>query len=177
MSTTTDTYDRVRQAQETMTGAAGARMRDAKAILSLVPTPANGMLNPTDAITQYGRVTKRLVEVNVEYVRDLAGAVRKHLTGLAGVLKDEVVTAANVANKQAEKFEQAAIEEADEIQQAERAGLRRAKKATRDAAAERYQDATKAELSEELGKRVLMKSGNVDELRDRLIENDLQAQE
>jgi hypothetical protein len=35
---------------------------------------------------------------------------------------------------------------------------------------------TKVELSEELGARDLPKSGNVDELRDRLIEADLQGE-
>ncbi len=173
---TTDTYNnRMRQAQDTMMGAAGARMRDAKALVKLVPTPGNGLLSPTDAIQQYGRVSKRLLEVNVEYVRDLAVAVRKHVTGLAGVMKDEVVTAANVANNQAEKLEEAAIEQAEEIQRQERAEARRAKRAAREAAAERYQEMTKAELSEELAKRDLPKSGNVDELRERLVDSDLQA--
>jgi hypothetical protein len=51
---------------------------------------------------------------------------------------------------------------------------RQAKKAARDAAAERYEHMTKVELSEELAARDLPKTGNVDELRDRLIENDLQ---
>lgn len=176
MSTTTDTYsNRVGQAQDTMMGSAAARMRGAKALMNMVPTPGNGLLSPTDAIQQYGRVTKRLVEVNVEYMRDLAGAVRKHVTGLAGVLKDEVVTSARVANNQAEKLEEAAIEQAEELQRVERAEARRAKRAAREAAAERYQDMTKAELSDELAKRDMTKSGNVDELRERLVESDLQT--
>ena len=63
-----------------------------------------------------------------------------------------------------EKFEETAADQADEIQRAERAAVRRARKAPRDAAAERYEDMTKVELSEELGARDLPKSGNVDEL-------------
>jgi hypothetical protein len=172
---TTDTSDRMRQGQAPVTGAAGARLRDAKAILSLVPTPRNGLLNPTEALNQSARLTKRLVEVNVTYVWDLAGAVRKHVTGLAGVLKDEVLTTAKVANNQAGKLEEAVIEQADEIQRAERLEARRAKKAARDAAAERYENMTKVELSDELGKRDLAKSGNVDDLRERLIDDDLQT--
>jgi len=172
---TTDTYrDRMGQAQETMASATQARIRDTKALLHLVPTPRNGLLNPVEAFTQSARLTNRLMQVNVEYVRDLAGAVRKHITGLAGVVKDEVVTVANLANTQAEKLEDAALEQAEEIERAERAAARRAKKAARDAAAARYEDMTKVELSEELGQRGLVKSGNVDDLRDRLIENDLQ---
>ena len=169
-----DTYtSRIREAQETVTGAAEARMRDAQALFSLSPTPGNALFNPTEAINQYGRVTKRLVEVNAEYVRDLVGAVRRHVTGLAGVLKDEVVTTAKLANSQAERLEDAALERADQIKQAEHAAARRAKRAVHDAAEERYQNMTKAELSDELAKRDLVKTGNVDDLRERLIDDDL----
>jgi hypothetical protein len=173
--TTTESSNRARHLQETMAGAAEARMRDASAMLRLVPTPANGLLNPSDIINQYGRLSKRLLEVNMEYVRDLAGAVRKHVTGLAGVMKDEVVTTAQLANDQAEKLEEAAIERADEIERAERAAARRARKAAHDAAAERFQEMTKAELADELAERHLPKTGNVDELRERLIDDDLRA--
>ena len=111
---TTDTSDRMRYTQETMNGTARARMRDAKALLGLVPTPRNGLLNPTEVLNQSARLTKRLIEVNVTYVWDLAGAVRKHVTGLAGVVKDEVLTSAKVANDQAGKLEEAVIEQADD---------------------------------------------------------------
>ena len=97
-------------------------MRDAQALFSLTPTPGNALFNTTDAIRQYGRVTKRLVEVNAEYVWDLAAAVRKHVTGLAGVWKDEVVTTAKLANSTAEKLEDAELEKAEEVQRTERAG-------------------------------------------------------
>jgi hypothetical protein len=173
--TATNAYNDIRRAQETLSDAASARARDVGALFSMVPSLGNGMLNPTDAITQYGRVAKRLVEVNLEYVTDLAGAVRKHIKGLAGVLKDEVVTTAKVANDQAEKLEVAAIEQADEIQRAERAAARRAKKVAHDAAAERYANMTKVELSNELGNRHLPKAGTVDGLRERLIDSDIQA--
>ena len=174
MSTTEQYLTRVKQAKETAEGVSEARGRDAKALLSLIPTPGNGLLSPSDLIDQNRRIAKRFVEVNVEYVQDLAGAVRKHLTGLASVLKDEVVTTGKLANQQAEKYQEAAIDQAEEIQRAERAAARQAKKAARDAAAERYEHMTKVELSEELAARDLPKTGNVDELRDRLIENDLQ---
>ena len=175
MSTTEQYLTRVKQAKETAQGVSEARSRDAKAFLGLIPTPSNGLLSPGDMIDQNRRIAKRFVEVNVEYVQDLAGAVRKHLTGLAGVLKDEVVTTGKLANEQAEKYQEAAIDQAEEIQRAERAAARQARKAARDAAAERYEHMTKVELSEELAARDLPKTGNVDELRERLIENDLEA--
>ena len=67
-----------------------------------------------------------------------------------------------------------AEEQANEIQRAQRAEARRARKAARDAAAERYQEMTKVELCDQLAARDLPKTGNVDELRDRLIDADLQ---
>jgi hypothetical protein len=173
MSTTTPYLTRVRQAQETVKGASEARVRDAKAVFKLVPTRRNGLLKPGEALDQTARLTKRLTQVNVDYVRDLAGVTRRHVSGLAGVVKDEVLTTAKLANKQADKLEEVVLEQADEVQRAERAAARRAKKAAHDASAEQYQDMTKVELSEELASRDLPKTGNVDELRDRLIASDL----
>ena len=174
MSTTTDYATRIQQAQETISSVSEARVRDAKALLHLVPTPGNGFLSPSDVMDQNVRIAKSFLEVNVNYVKELAIAVRNHVIGLTGVLVDEVATTAKLANAQAEKAEEAAIDQAEEIVRAERAAARRAKKAAADAAAERYQDMTKIELSEALAARDLPKTGNVDELRDRLIENDLQ---
>jgi flagellar biosynthesis/type III secretory pathway protein FliH len=134
------------------------------------------MFNPVEAVNESTRLTKRLVQVNVDYARDLAGAVRKHVTGLVDIMNDEVLTSARLVNHQAEKLEEAALEEAEQIEQAERAEAQRARKAAHDAAVERYQEMTKVELSEELGKRELPRTGNVDVLRDRLIDDDLKVQ-
>ena len=57
----------------------------------------------------------------MEYVQDLAGAVRKHVTGLAGVLKDEMVPTAKITTAQVERLEEAAADQADELQRTERA--------------------------------------------------------
>jgi hypothetical protein len=175
MSTISTDYDRMRKARETMSGVAEARVRDAKALFSLVPSPGNGLVHPNEVFEQNRRIAKRLVEVNVEYVRDLAGAVRRHVTGLAGVLVDEVTTTAKLANEQAERVEDRAIQEAEEIVRVERAEVRRAKRAARQASEQKYAEMTKIELSEELGNRDLPKTGNVDELRERLVEADLES--
>jgi hypothetical protein len=170
---TTETY--MRQAQAAFADMANSWFQPTKTLFESVPTTSYGLLNPTEAFAQMSRVSQRLAEVNLEYLQNLAGAVRQHVTGLASVLNDEMTTTAKVATAQVEKFEEAAADQADEIQRAERAAVRRARKAARDAAAERYQDMTKVELSEELGARDLPKSGNVDELRGRLTEADLQG--
>ena len=168
----TETY--MRQAQAALSDLADGWYQPTKALFQSVPTTNYGFFNPTEAFAQASRLSQRLAEVNLEYVQDLAGAVRKHVTGLASLLSDEMATTAKVTTDQVEKLEKAAADQADEIQRAERAAVRQAKKAARDAAAERYQEMTKVELSEELEARDLPKSGNVDELRDRLTEADLQ---
>ena len=168
---TTETY--MRQAQAAWTDMANGWYQPTKALFRSVPTTSYGFLNPTEAFAQASRLSQRLAEVNIEYVQDLAGAVRKHVTGLASVLKDEMATTAKVTIDQVEKLEEAAADQADEVQRAERAAVRRARKAARDAAAERYQEMTKVELSEELGARDLPKTGNVDELRERLTDADV----
>ena len=176
MSTTNDYATRVKQAQKTVSGVSEARGRDAKALFTLIPKPGKGLVRPSDVIGQNRRIAKRLIDVNVEYVKGVASVALEYVSGLAGVLKDEVVTTGKLANQQAEKYQEAAIDQAGEIQRAERAAARQARKAARDAAAERYEHMTKVELSDELEKRDLPKTGNVEELRERLIEADLQAQ-
>jgi hypothetical protein len=175
VSTTTDYSTRITQARETVSSVSEARMRDAKALLHLVPTPGNGFLSPSDVLDQNRRIAKNLVLVNANYVKELAMAVRNHVTGLAGVLADEVVTTAKLANTEAEKAQENFISEAEEIVRAERAEVRRQKRAAREEAAQRYQEMTKVELSEELDKRNMPTTGNVDELRERLIDSDLEA--
>ncbi len=173
--TTVDTYAQtLRQMQQAMTDTAKGWLQPASAAFSTAPTSGYGLLDPTEAFGQMTRLTQRVVSVNVEYLEDLAGAVRKHVSGLTSVLKDEVVTSVTLASDQAEKFEDAAVEQANEIERAQRAEARRVKKAARDAAAERYQEMTKVELSDQLASRDLPKTGNVDELRERLIDADLQ---
>jgi hypothetical protein len=79
--------------------------------------------------------------------------------------------AEQAAREQAEKAEQAEQAEkalALQARQADREQARRAHKRAR----ERYEGRTKAELSDQLAKRELPKTGNVDELIERLVEAD-----
>jgi Mg-chelatase subunit ChlI len=72
------------------------------------------------------------------------------------------------AREQAQKAEQAKQELARQARQAEREQARRAHKRAR----ERYEGLTKAELSDQLAKRELPKTGNVDALIERLVTAD-----
>src|SRR4029077_8816179 len=76
--------------------------------------------------------------------------------------------AGQAVREQAEQAEQAEKELAREARQAEREQARHA----RDKARERYEALTKAELSDRLDQRNLPKTGNVDELVERLVEAD-----
>jgi hypothetical protein len=71
-------------------------------------------------------------------------------------------------HEQAGQAGQAEKELAREARQAEREQARHA----RDKARERYEGLTKAELSDRLDQRNLPKTGNVDELVERLVEAD-----
>ena len=82
-------------------------------------------------------------------------------------------------HEQADKAEHAARDQADRVEQAQKELAREARKAEReqarrahDKARERYEGLTKAELSDLLSQRDLPKTGNVDELVERLVEAD-----
>jgi len=81
--------------------------------------------------------------------------------------------------EQAEKAEQAAHEQAAKAERAEQELARQARQAQREhdrqahqRARQRYEGLTKAELSDLLAKRKLTKTGNIDDLIERLVEAD-----
>ncbi len=82
-------------------------------------------------------------------------------------------------HEQAGQAEQAVREQAEQAEQAEKELAREARKAereqarhTHEKARERYESLTKAELSDLLDQRDLPKTGNVNELVERLVEAD-----
>jgi hypothetical protein len=103
----------------------------------------------------------------------LTGVVRDQAESAADVAREMPASAGHVVHEQAAQAEQAVRE------QAEKAGQERARQARKtergqahDQARERYEGLTKAELSDRLAERDLPKTGNVDELTERLIEDD-----
>jgi hypothetical protein len=107
-----------------------------------------------------------------ELVRDRAESagklVRDKAESAGDVVRDKAESAERTAREQAEKAEQAEKERAREARFAERQQARQA----HDRARERYESLTKAELSDQLAERQLPKSGNVDELIERMVEAD-----
>ncbi len=82
--------------------------------------------------------------------------------------REQAVKAEKAAHEQAAKADQAEKELARQARQAEREHARRAHERAR----QRYEGLSKAELSDLLAKRDLPKTGNIDELIERLVEAD-----
>lgn len=138
------------------------------------------------AVERYFELVQRTVDINrhlavrwAEAVGTLSGVVREKAGSAGEVVREKAEAAGNVVREQAEKAELAALEQAEKAEQAEKELARQARQAEREQARraherarERYEGQTKAELSDLLAKRELPKTGNVDELIERLVEAD-----
>ena len=137
-------------------------------------------------VERYFEFMQRTVDISrdltlkwAEAVGMLSGAVREQAESVGGLVREQAGSARDFVHEQADKAEHAAREQADQAEQAQRELAREARKAEReqarhdhDKARERYEGLTKAELSDLLGQRDLPKTGNVDELVERLVEAD-----
>ena len=86
--------------------------------------------------------------------------------------KRQAEQADSAQRQQAERFRQAREEQQEQARQADREKARQEREQARRArqeARERYEGLTKAELADQLAERGLPKTGNVDELVDRLV--------
>jgi hypothetical protein len=126
----------------------------------------------------------------VEALRDQLGTVtdfqRGHSEAISTWISSESETFENAAKLQAERVDKMQREQAEKAQEVERQWQEQARQAERDQvkqkreqdrrrrqeARERYESLTKAELADKLTERGLPKTGNVDELVDRLVSAD-----
>jgi flagellar biosynthesis GTPase FlhF len=154
------------------------------------PTLPHLPTDPTVFVEQWFDFTDRLTKVNREYalhltsvVNELGGAVRQHMEGLSEAVRDQVQSVSHTAKDQLAKVADAEREQVEQAEQAEReaereqvrearAAERQKTRQERQAAQERYQDMNKSELSDELARRELPKTGTVDELVERLVDAD-----
>ena len=127
------------------------------------------------AVERYFDLVQRTVDIN----RSLAVRWAKATGTLSGVVREKAGSAGDIVREQAVKAEQAAREQAAKADQAEKELARQARKAEREharraheRARQRYEGLPKAQLSELLAKRNLPKTGNIDELIERLVEAD-----
>ena len=146
------------------------------------------------AVERYFDVVQQTVDINrrltikwvgaagtlSEKVRDRAESagnlVRDKAESAGNLVRDKAESAGDIVRDKAESAERTAREQA-ELAEKERArearfAERRQARQAHDKARERYQGFTKAELSDQLAKRQLPKSGNVEELIERLVEAD-----
>lgn len=137
-------------------------------------------------VERYFELVQRTVDISrdltlkwVEAAGTLTGVVREQAESVGGLVREQAESARGFVHEQADKAEQAAREQADRAEQAEKDQAREARRVEReqakrahDKARERYEGQTKAELSDQLEKRDLPKTGTVDELVERLVEAD-----
>ncbi len=140
----------------------------------------------TEPVARYFEFVQRTVDLNrdlatrwAELVTSMTGTVREQAEKVGSIVKDQTENVANVATEQAKKAEEVAQEQAELAEKAEKEQERLARQAERAAAKEAkakarepYEELTKAELSDQLAERGLPKSGNVEELIERLVSAD-----
>ena len=129
-----------------------------------------------DLVQQTVDINRRLTVKWAEAAGALSEMVRDRAESAGNLVRDKAESAGDIVRDKAESAERTAREQAE---QAEKERAREARFAERqqarqahDKARERYEGLTKAELSDQLAKRHLPKSGNVDELIERLVEAD-----
>jgi hypothetical protein len=134
-------------------------------------------------VERYFDFVQRAVSMNriiaVEWaqaVGTLSGAARARVESAGEIVRVRAESANNVVRDRAESFGRAASEQAEKAQEEMAREARRIErqkaKADHEQARARYEGRTKAELSDLLAERNLPKSGNVDELIERLAEAD-----
>jgi len=142
-----------RQTQETWAETVKSFTNDVQRTFAQ-PTKFFSYVDPNETIDQVFDFWEKSLEVQ----RDLA----KQLVGAS-------ISAGEKVREQAESVGAAMRQQADTFT----ATLQSAADAVRVRAGKSYDDLTKAELQDELGARNLPKTGNVDELRERLVADDL----
>jgi hypothetical protein len=172
------------QARNAVDKTADLWTQGAQGLTGLVPRLPQVDLIP--AVERYFDLVQRVVDVNrfltvkwVQAAGTLTGVVRDQAESATDAVREMPASVGHAVHEQAAKAEYAVREQAEKAEQAEQERARQARKAEReqarqahDKARERYEGQTKAELSDQLAERDLPKTGNVDELLERLIEND-----
>jgi len=154
--------------------------------------PALPQVDLVPAVERYFDFVQRAVDVNrditvrwAQVAGTLTGAVREQAESAGQVVRERAESAGDAVRERAESFDQAAARQAEQAgqaeqaEQAERELAREARRLEREQERQAHQQArkpyeglSKAELSNLLAKRGLPKSGNVNELIERLVEAD-----
>jgi hypothetical protein len=131
------------------------------------------------AVQRYFDVVQLTVDINryltvkwVQAAGRLTGAARDQAESAADAVREMPASVGHAVHEQAAKAEQAVREQAEKAEQERAREARKAERQQARQARERYEGQTKAELSDQLAARDLPKTGNVDELIERLVEAD-----
>ncbi len=140
----------------------------------------------TPPVHQYFDYLQKAVDLNrdlatkwAELVTSLTWTVRDQVEKVGTLVGDQTETVVDLATRQAQRVEHLAQKQADKAAEAEQEQARLARKAEREEAKqaqakarEPYEGLTKAELSDQLAERGLPKTGNIEELIERLVADD-----
>jgi hypothetical protein len=137
--------------------------------------PGLPQIDLVPVVERYFEFVQRTVDISrnlalrwAEAAGTLSGAAREQAESVGGLVREQAGSARDFVHEHAEQVKQAEQELAREARKADREQARRAHEEAR----QRYEGLTKAELSDLLDKRNLPKTGNVDELVERLVEAD-----
>jgi hypothetical protein len=154
--------------------------------LSSQGLPGLPQVDMIPAVERYFEFVQRTIDISrdltlkwVEAGNVLSGVLREQAESVGGLVREQAETTRDLVHEQSDRAEQAAREQADKAEQVQRELAREVRKTERDQARqahekarERYEGKTKTELSDLLDRRNLPKTGNVDELVERLVEAD-----
>ena len=146
----------VRQSQDAFAGVVEQVTNNVQAFTKTAAPVQN--IDPNAAIDQIFDFWAKTLEAQRDALKQLAGAS---------------ISAGERVRQQAEQVGSALRGQSESVKDAVREQAESAERAERDEVVARYEDLTKAELQDELASRDLPKSGNVEELRERLIADDL----
>ena len=201
MTSTTDYADTARRVENAFTSTLDTWKNSLNSVTDqfrATPTaPAFPKVDATAVVERQFAFIKQVVDVNYDYARNLAevantltGVTRQQFETVTGIVRDHAQGLADATRTAVDNVEQTVAEQADQVEKAQREVRAEAEKAEREERAEaakaerveqkkaqddaraRYESLTKAELADEAGKRNLAKTGTVDELVARLVEDD-----
>jgi hypothetical protein len=149
--------DTVRQTQEAWSGAVETWTNGVQKAFGASPVVPFRTTDPVATIDQLFDFAEKALQVQREFVKNLVSAT----ASVGQAVRHQAESAGDAVRTQAESTGRLIREHNDAVAQA-----------ATDQIADKYGDKTKAELQDELARRDLPKTGNVEELRNRLVEDD-----
>ena len=149
--------DTVRQTQEAWSGAVETWTSGVQKAFGASPVVPFRSPDPVATIDQLFDFAEKALQVQREFVKNLVSAT----ASVGQAVRHQAESTGDAVRTQTESTGRLIREHNDAVAQA-----------ATDQIADKYGDKTKAELQDELGRRDLPKTGNVEELRSRLVEAD-----